>query len=122
MPNYIENVYTFFIWDILSIFMAVYCSIIIRFRFIHLQINNIASPADKRDENIQKFSFKFLQFMVFLVKFVAITNIILDFKRYIQISQAIIDSQCYSPKILNDSLSYAISLLNNTLIIYQICM
>ena len=56
-----------------------------------------------------------------VVKFVAITNIILDFKRCIQISQAIIDNECYSPKILNDSLSYAISLLNNTLIIYQIC-
>jgi hypothetical protein len=59
-PNYTENILTIIIWNLVSVFMAVYCSISLRFRFIWMLMNGQAKDADKRDESIMKFSHKVL--------------------------------------------------------------
>ena len=118
MPNYEENILTFIIWDCLSIFMAVYSSIFIRMRFIIMTLKNEARPADKRDENIQKLSFKILQSFVFLIKVIALSNIIKDFTRIIRISNELVNNNCYNVQIINDSLNYAVLNLKNTLNFY----
>ena len=120
MPNYWENVYTFIIWNIASIFMSIYCSICIRFRFLIYSLNGESTAADKRDENIMKFSYKFLQFWVFLVKVVSITNIIKDIGVIKTTAGNIVNSKCYDIKIMNDGLSYSITKLDETLQFYLI--
>jgi len=120
MPYYWEHVYTFIIWNIASIFMSIYCSICIRFRFLIHSLNGEATTADKKDENIMKFSYKFLQFWVFLVKVVSLNNIISDIGLIKTTAGNIVSSKCYDVKILNDGLTYSITKLDETLNFYLI--
>ena len=120
MPYYGEHISTFLIWNIASIFMSIYCSIFIRFRFLILLLNGEANSSDRKDENIMKFSFKFLQFWVFLIKIVAITNIIKDIGLIKSTALDIVNAKCYDLKILNDGLLYSVEKLDETLKFYLI--
>ncbi len=100
--------------------MSIYCSIFIRFRFLIHSLNGEATTADKKDENIMKFSYKFLQFWVFLVKVVSLNNIISDIGLIKTTEGNIVSSKCYDVKILNDGLTYSITKLDETLNFYLI--
>ena len=120
MPNFWENVFTFIIWNISSIFMSVYCSMLIRLRFIIHSLSGEARAADKRDENIMKFSYKILQFCVFLVKVVALSNIIRDINIIKTTASEVVEAKCYDKKILNEGLLYSVKKLDETQKIFMI--
>ena len=120
IPNFNENLLTFLTWNIVSLFMAIYCSICIRLRFIILLKKNEAKAADKKDENIQKFSLKFLQFVIFCIKMMTLLNIINDIILSRNTVQELFDNNCYSKQVLIDSLLYSANQLDNSLIYYLI--
>jgi len=122
MPYYWENVFTFIIWNIASIFMSIYCSMLIRLRFIIHCLGGEARAADKRDENIMKFSYKLLQFFVFLVKVVCLSNIIKDINLIKTTASEVVESKCYDKQILNEGLLYAVKKLDETQNFYSISL
>jgi hypothetical protein len=95
---------------------------LIRLRFILHSLSGEARAADKRDENIMKFSYKLLQFFVFLVKIVCLSNIIRDINLIKTTATEVVESKCYDKQILNEGLLYAVQKLEETQNFYSISL